>query len=180
MYELRLLHGLRTGRLGDALRLVRLQGLRQSHQRRSGPPLQHSYVEDCIMTVRDYVDTYCVGSPAATNPWEMPDGYKWARDDRGVSYSISTTYSIPCFPTSSCREEARNAIRDDDRPAIIGLWCSSAHYCVAYGYRYREWTDIFGTVWSTERQFKCNLGWGGSSPSWEDASVWYGNRTDFW
>ncbi len=121
------------------------------------PLYNDSYVEDCIMTVRDYVDTYCAGSPAATNPWEMPDGYRWARDDRGISYSISTTYSISCFPTSSCREEARNAIRDDDRPAIIGLWCSSAHYCVAYGYRYREWTDIFGTVWSTERQFKCRF-----------------------
>jgi hypothetical protein len=143
------------------------------------PLYNNSYVEDCVDAVNSYCGTYCVGSSAATNPWDMPDGYKWASIDRGESYSISTTYSIPCFPTTGCREKARNSIRDDDKPAIIGLWCTSAHYCVAYGYRYRYYTWL-GITLSTERQFKCNLGWGGSSPSWEDASVWYGNDPNFW
>ncbi len=146
----------------------------------TAPLYNNSYVEDCVTAVRNYMGTYCAGSEAATNPWDMPDGYKWARYDRSESYSVSTTYSVPCFPTSGCRNKARDSIKDEDRPAIIGLWCTSAHYCVAYGYRYREYTWL-GVTLDTERQFKCNLGDGGaSSPSWEDASVWYGNKPDFW
>lgn len=143
------------------------------------PLYNDSYVEDCVDAVNAYCGTYCVGNSAATNPWDMVDGYKWASIDRGEGYSVSTTYSIPCFPTTGSRRKARDSIRDDDRPAIIGLWCISAHYCVAYGYRYRYYT-LGNITLSTERQFKCNLGWGGGSPSWEDASVWYGNDPNFW
>lgn len=138
------------------------------------------YASECITTVRGYVDSYCVGTEAATNPWEMPDGYKWADIDCGIStYSIATTYSVPCAPTSGCRDRAIQSIRYGEKPAIIGLWCLSAHYCVAYGYRYRYY--YFGSwVLDTDHDFKCNLGWGGSSPSWETGSVWYGNNPHFW
>ncbi len=140
------------------------------------------YAYDCITTVRGYVDSYCVGTMAATNPWDMPDGYKWAEIDCGLSssdYDIATTYSIPCAPTPGCRDRAAQSIRYGGKPAVIGLWCLSMHYCVAYGYRYRYYT-FAGVRLDTDHDFKCNLGWGGSSPSWETGSVWYGNNPHFW
>lgn len=140
----------------------------------------NAYAGDCIYTTRGYINSYCVFTACATNPWDMPDGYKWADTDRGIStYSIATTYSVPCFPTDGCRDRAIQSIRYGGKPAIIGLWCLSAHYCVAYGYRYREYTAAGFTLW-TDHDFKCNLGWGGSSPSWETGSVWYGNNPHFW
>jgi hypothetical protein len=145
----------------------------------NAPLYNTSYVRDCMKAVNGYVNTYCVGSSGATNPWDMTDGYKWATIDCGESRSTSTTYSIPCFPSSGCREKARDCIRYDDTPAIIGLYCTSAHYCVAYKYAWRKYTCA-GITWDYSRWFKCNMGWGGSSGSWEEASVWYGNRTDFW
>jgi hypothetical protein len=143
------------------------------------------YAGLCVYTVRGYVNTYCVGDQGATNPWNMPDGYKWVDIDRGIStYSIATTYSIPCVPTSGCRDEAVQSIRYGGKPAVIGLWCFSMHYCVAYGYRYRQYTVStplgVATLW-TDHDFKCNLGAGmGSSPSWETGSIWYGNNPHFW
>jgi hypothetical protein len=54
------------------------------------------------------------------------------------------------------------------------------HYPFAYGYRYRKYKVLGITVW-TERQFKCNMGWGGGSPSWQGASsVWFGQRVRLW
>lgn len=151
----------------------------------NAPEYWNAYVGDCIYTTRGYINSFCVptSTSCATNPWNMPDGYKWASIDRGVHYSISTTYSIPCFPTSGCRDRAVQSIRYGGKPAIIGLWCLSAHNCVAYGYRYREYTVTtpLGVVTlGTDHDFKCNLGWGGSSPSWETGSVWYGNNPHFW
>jgi subtilisin family serine protease len=138
----------------------------------------NGYAALCVYTTRGYINSYCVGKSCATNPWDMPDGYKWASIDRGVHYSIPTTYSIPCFPWKGCRNQAIQSIRYGGKPAIIGLWCTSAHYCVAYGYRYRYYT-LAGVIVDTDHDFKCNLGWGGS-PSWETGSVWYGNNPHFW
>ncbi|MGA1871825.1 MAG: hypothetical protein ACMUJM_25155, partial [bacterium] len=114
----------------------------------------------------------------ATNPWEMVDGYKWARD-RGAGYSISTKYSVPCIYTSSCRNKARDSIMDNHRPAIIGIGCTSAHYCLAYGYAYRK-KKWLGITLTTSRWFKVNMGHQNSSGVWKKAKVWYGAKARFW
>jgi hypothetical protein len=145
----------------------------------TAPLYNNDSVRDCIWYVKDRVGTYCVGDQGATNPWEMYNGYKWAQY-RGHGYSVSYTWSIPCFYSSGARNKARDSIKNDGRPTIIGIGCTSAHYPVAYGYKYREWKGLFGEVWSTEHKFKCNMGWGGSSPQWKNGDVWYGQRNNFW
>jgi len=145
----------------------------------TAPLYNNNAVRDCIWYVKDRVGTYCVGDQGATNPWNMYKGYRWA-GYRGHGYSVSYTWSIPCFYSSGARNKAKDSIRTDGRPTIIGIGCTSAHYPVAYGYKYREWKGLFGEVWSTEHKFKCNMGWGGSSPQWVDGSVWYGQRNNFW
>ncbi len=145
----------------------------------SAPLYNNDAVRDCIWYVVEQVDTYCVGDQGATNPWDMYKGYKWA-EHVGHGYSVSYSWTIPCFSSSSARNKARDSIKNDGRPTIIGIGCTSAHYPVAYGYKYREWKGLFGEVWSTERKFKCNMGWGGGSPEWKNGDVWYGQRNNFW
>jgi len=144
----------------------------------TAPLYNNDAVRDCIWYVVDRVGTYCVGDQGATNPWNMYKGYKWA-EYRGHSYSVSYTWSVPCFYSSGARNKARDSIKNDGRPTIIGIGCTSAHYPVAYGYKYREY-KVLGVVWDTERKFKCNMGWGGSSPQWKNGKVWYGQRNNFW
>jgi hypothetical protein len=63
----------------------------------------------------------------------------------------------------------------------VGWHLSTAHYCVAYGYRYRDFIGFWGSVLWRERWFKCNLGNGTTSPVWKNAAqVWYGTDADFW
>ena len=145
----------------------------------SAPLYNNDSVRDCIWYIVPEIGTYCVGDQGATNPWEMYKGYKWAQH-RGEGYSYSYSWTIPCFSSSSARNKARDAIKNDGRAAIIGIGCTSAHYPLAYGYKYREWKGAFGEVWATERKFKCNMGWGGSSAEWKNGDVWFGLRSNFW
>lgn len=144
----------------------------------TAPLYNNSAVSDCIWYVVDHLGTYCVGNQGATNPWDMYKGYNWA-NHRGHGYSVSYTWSIPCFYSSGARNKARDSIKSDGRPTIIGIGCTSPHYCVAYGYKYREYKWL-GVVWAREHKFKCNMGWGWSSPVWKDGDVWYGQRNNFW
>ena len=70
--------------------------------------------------------------------------------------------------------KARDSIQAG-RPSIIGLgfyW----HYPLAYGYKSRSY-KLLGITWDTQRYFKCNMGWGGSSPEWRNgSSVWFGTN----
>jgi len=143
-------------------------------------------VRNCISgtnSVRDYVDSYCVAGQAATNPWEMPDGKKWARDRYNAGYingySISTQYASPGIYTSSCRNRARDSIRDNHKPAIIGIGFTSAHYCLAYGYAWRK-KKWHGITLATSRYFMVNMGHFSSGGTWKNARVWYGNKPRFW
>lgn len=144
----------------------------------SAPLYNNNAVRDCIWYIVPRVGVYCVGDQGATNPWNMYKGYRWAAY-RGHGYYVSYTWSVPCFYSSSARNKARDSIRTDGRPTIIGIGCTSAHYPVAYGYKYREYRWL-GITWDTERKFKCNMGWGGSSPEWKNAKVWYGQRNNFY
>lgn len=137
------------------------------------PWSNNSAVRDLIGAVFDYCNTWCtaINSQAATNPWDMYKGYRWA-GDRGEGISYSTRWALP-YTSSSPRNKAREAIRDRDRPAIVGTGYL-AHYPFAYGYRYRQYKWA-GITWDTERQWKVNQGWGSSSCEWVSASsCWFG------
>jgi hypothetical protein len=142
------------------------------------PLYNNNAVRDCIWYIVPQIGTWCAGSSGATNPWDMYKGYKWAQS-RGHGYSVSWAWTVPCFSWSTCREKARDSIRDLGRPAIIGIGCTGAHYPLAYGYAWQEYTWA-GITWSYNRWFKCNMGWGGGSPEWKKASVWYGQKNNFW
>lgn len=139
----------------------------------STPWSNNAAVRDLIGAVFDYCDTWCtaISGQAATNPWDMHDGYRWA-SERGEGISISSRWSLP-YTSSSPRNKAIGAIRDSDRPAIVGTGYLS-HYPLAYGYRYRKYRWA-GITWDTERQWKVNQGWGSSSCGWVSASgCWFG------
>lgn len=144
----------------------------------AAPLYNNNAVRDCIWYIVPRVGVYCVGNQGATNPWNMYKGYQWAAS-RGHAYYVSYTWSVPCFYSSGARNKARDSIRNDGRPTIIGIGCTSPHYPVAYGYKYREYRWL-GITWDTERKFKCNMGWGGSSPQWKNGKVWYGQRNNFY
>jgi len=144
----------------------------------TAPLYNNNAVRDCIWYIVPRIGTYCAGSSGATNPWNMYKGYKWAQH-RGCGYSVSWYWTLPCFSSSSARHRARDCIRDLARPAIIGIGCTGAHYPLAYGYAWKKYTWA-GITWSYSQWFKCNMGWGGSSPQWKKASVWYGQKNNFW
>lgn len=129
-------------------------------------------VRDCCRYIFPRVGTFCVSGQAATVPWEMKNGYKWG-DARGAGYSISWNWGVPYLSPGSVGK-ARDSIQAG-RPAIIGLgfyW----HYPLAYGYKSRSY-KLLGITWDTQRYFKCNMGWGGSSPEWRNgSSVWFGTN----
>jgi hypothetical protein len=140
-------------------------------------------VNECMLYVRDATDTYHVAGTtmSATNPWRMDDGVDWAAF-RMAGRDFSDAWSLPGVPKAKCRRKASDSILGQ-RPAIIGLgwYLSTAHYCVAYGYRYRDFIGFWGSVLWRERWFKCNLGNGTTSPVWKNAAqVWYGTDADFW
>ncbi|MGA1824465.1 MAG: hypothetical protein ACMUIP_07345 [bacterium] len=147
------------------------------------PLYLNDYVRDCILDVRDYCDTYCISGSGATNPWDMHDGYKWARDRYNAGhisgYSVSSKWTFPCFYSTSCREKARNCIRDNGRPAIIGIGCTSAHYCLAYGYAWRK-KKWLGITIAYSRWFRVNMGHQNNSGTWKKAKVWFGQKALFW
>ena len=142
------------------------------------PLYNNSSVRDCIWYIVPRVGVYCVGDQGVTNPWNMYKGYSWAQH-RGHGYSVNYAWTVPCFSSGGARNRARDSIRNDGRPSIIAMGCTSPHYALAYGYKEREW-KTGPMVWFVERFFKCNMGWGGSTPQWVSAEVWYGQRNNFW
>ena len=139
----------------------------------STPMYDNSYVDSCIQYVFGWVGTYCVGNQAATNPWQMDQGYRWA-GHQGAHISISTTWNVP-YLSSGPRNKAIQSIRDYARPALVGTGYYE-HYPLAYGYKYRTYTS-WGITWDTQRYWKVNNGQGDSSPIWVDAgSCWFGSN----
>lgn len=133
-------------------------------------------VRDCNRYVFNQVGPFCVNGQAATMPWNMKLGYKWAQH-RGAGREITWTWGVPYLSPGSLNN-AVNSIKAG-RPSIVGLgfyW----HYPLAYGYKVREYRSL-GITWDTQRYFKCNMGWGGSEPQWHNASsTWFGTHGRYW
>jgi hypothetical protein len=135
-----------------------------------------SSVLDCNRYVFNAVGPFCVNGQAATMPWNMSDGYKWGLA-RGAGFSISWSWGVPYLSPGS-RDRAIDSIKSG-RPAIVGLgfyW----HYPLAYGYAERKY-KILGITVSTSQYFDCNMGWGGGSSQWQNASsTWFGTHGRYW
>ena len=144
-------------------------------------PLYNNWaVRQCIWYIVPRIESYCVGSQAATNPWNMYKGYKRA-EFKGYHWWYDYAWTAPCFgwTWSGPRTKAAESLRDDKTPAIIGIWCTTPHYPLAYGYAWRYYKILGYTVW-TSRRFRVNLGWGGPT-DWIDADgVFFGMRANFW
>lgn len=140
-------------------------------------PLQNDdSVRDCNRYVFDQVGPFCVNGQAATMPWLMKLGAKWAQH-RNAGRDITWNWGLPYASPGSVSKAASSV--KAGRPAILGLgyyW----HYVLAYGYKAREYKT--GSItWKTQRYFKCNMGWGGSSAEWRNASsVWFGTHARYW
>ncbi|MDP2896360.1 MAG: hypothetical protein Q8Q12_07350 [bacterium] len=148
----------------------------------TAPSYNNQRVKSCMGAVNEYVETYCVGDDGATNPWDMYKGYKWAKEDRSLHYSIDYEWTVPPFTADRCYEIARDTIKNKGIPAIIGLNLTTWtwHYPLAYVYRYR-YKKQDGVVIETERQFKCNMGWGTTHCEWHSAyDVWFGAEFECW
>jgi hypothetical protein len=133
-------------------------------------------VLDCNRYVFDEVGPFCVNGQAATMPWNMKHGAKWAQH-RNAGRDITWTWGVP-YASPGSVSKAADAIKAG-RPAIVGLgfyW----HYPLAYGYKGRQY-KTGSIVWNTQRYFKCNMGWGGDSAQWHNASsTWFATHARYW
>lgn len=133
-------------------------------------------VRDCNRFVFDQVGPFCVNGQAATMPWNMKAGRLWA-SHRNAGRDISWTWGLP-YLSFGAISKAADSIKAG-RPSIVGLgfyW----HYPLAYGYKSRQFKSL-GVVWSTQRYFKCNMGWGGDSAQWRNAnSTWFSTNARYW
>jgi hypothetical protein len=128
--------------------------------------------------IRAYIDTKCILGNGPTFPWDMDEARQYFTNRTGTS--LRTNYNVFGIHTSGLRERARNAIRDQGTPAIIGTgWLN--HYPLAWGYawRSRRVQACFICPWKkTEysRFFYVNQGWGGSGDGWVSAGTWFAGR----
>lgn len=140
------------------------------------PLVNDRSVRDCTRHVFNQLGPFCVNSQAATMPWNMYKGHRWA-NHRGAGYSISWQWGLP-YASPGSRNRAITSIKAG-RPAIVGIgyyW----HYPLAYGYAERKY-KILGVTVRTSRYFRCNMGWGGNSPQWKSASsTWFGTNGHYW
>jgi hypothetical protein len=139
------------------------------------PLYNNSDVLACTRYVFNRVAPLCVSGQAATMPWSMAEGYRWA-GARGAGYSITWFWGVP-YVSPGVRNHARDSIRAG-RPSIVGLgfyW----HYPLAYGYATRDYVFL-GITWDTAHYFHCNMGWGGGSPEWHSgASTWFSTNARY-
>ncbi len=137
------------------------------------PMLNNGYVQECIRNVFGWVGTYCVNGQAATNPWQMNQGYRWA-GRQGAGINISTTWGVP-YLSSGPRNKAIQSIRDYGRPALVGTGFYE-HYPLAFAYKYRDYTWL-GITWDTQRYWLVNNGHAETAGIWVDAaSCWFGSN----
>ncbi len=88
--------------------------------------------------------------------------------------SARTDYSSPGVFKSRLREKARDSIKNNGTPAIIGVgglnfW--NWHYPLAYAYKFRKKSTLSGTKY--QREFKVNQGAGGLLVEWIKAKTWF-------
>ena len=139
------------------------------------PLIQDSGVENMIEELNDCVDTFCAFGQGATYPATMSGagGYLSGR----TNTSLETHYNVFGIHETRLRDYARDSIKYNDTPAVIGVDLFE-HYAVAFGYAYQERIVryCFLVCWDEvvyDRCFFLNQGWGGSGNEWITASTWF-------
>ncbi|XP_006823337.1 uncharacterized protein LOC102809957 [Saccoglossus kowalevskii] len=139
-----------------------------------------------IKKLRNILHTFCLFGQGATWQWRMDDieGFFTARG--GSHVNLWKTDGLVGIYSSSIRNKARNRIRDDDIPAVIGRRVSgffSQHYPVATRYRWRKrqyricvkflwWKKCGKWRWEYDRDFYLHMGWtNGGSDGWWSAKA---------
>ena len=128
-------------------------------------------IKNVIRELNDHMGTYCLSGSGATNPWSMDRADRYLSGRTGADLTVA--YNSLTFAEARLREAARDSIRYRDTPAVIGNSMGGGkHYPVAFRYRYRSKSTIWGT--SYDREFYVNPGWGSSSQfQWVDAKAWF-------
>lgn len=132
-------------------------------------------IRNMIKELNVHLETSCTFGGGLTTPWNMPKAHKYLS---GRTYTrIRTDYSRILIKWDSLRVKVRDIIRDRGNPALIGIGFAPAHYCLAYGYRWRSRTvkKALGLWESTEyqREFYANMGYGGYQNGWISAETWF-------
>lgn len=162
---------------------------------------KRALVRDALAKLHDYCDVLCdpFSDAGATMPGDLIEGWQtylfpvantigsasvtYGNGNPLVGYSASWAYDYWGDDWEYSGSKVASGIKDG-RPGVVGLgvlW----HYVVAYGY-FRE--DLMATIGGTEmyqgvrrRFFKCNEGWGNSSPAWYSAhDVFLGLTANVW
>jgi hypothetical protein len=126
-------------------------------------------VRNMIREIRAHCGTWCVpNGNGATNPWDMHRANLFLADR--TSLRVDAQYNGVGVAEDRLMAIARDAIKLDDTPAVIGTgWLE--HYPLAWGYKLRSKVEWWGTV--HERKFYVNQGWGGAGDGWINASTWF-------
>ena len=135
----------------------------------------HVGIRSILMEIRGYINTWCVvpGGQGATKAKHMDEVNKYFSGRTAAS--AQTDYSSPGIVKSRLREKARDSIKNNGTPAIIGiggldLW--TWHYPLAYAYKWREKSTLFGTKY--QREFCVNQGANyGLMVEWINAKTWF-------
>jgi len=155
-----------AGRTG----LYRLNGGRGAND--VAPLTQTTGVENVIREINGQVDTFCIFASGATYPSDMDEAYEYLSGRTNTT--LQDEFNGAGFPETRLRDNARDSIKYNDTPAVIGVgWLT--HYPLAYGYAYQE-RIVNVLFWETvvyDRCFYLNQGWGGSGNEWITASTWY-------
>ena len=127
-------------------------------------------IQNVIKELNGECATYCAGSSGATNPWTMDGVDDYLAGRTGATATIHYNSALIC--EDRLREYARDSIKDRGTPAVIGIGFFSAHYPLAWKYRWRSKDTWLGTKY--DREFYVNMGWSGTADDgWIDASTWF-------
>ena len=134
----------------------------------------HVGIRSILLEIRGYINTFCSLSQGATKAKHMDEVNKYFSGRTAAS--ARTDYSSPGIFKSRLREKARDSIKNNGTPAIIGIGGLDAwnwHYPLAYAYKFRKKSTLFGTKY--QREFKVNQGanGGGLLVEWINAKTWF-------
>lgn len=135
-------------------------------------------VRNMVWEIRSDLGTWCnpFNENAATFPWDMDQatGYLSGR----TSVRLSTYYNSFGITEGRLRDQAKNRLRYDRVPVIIGTgWLN--HYPLAWKFASRSRLVEKCFLWQCwkERQysqwFYVNQGWGGRKDGWVPADTWF-------
>ncbi len=142
------------------------------------PSTMDQGVRNMVWEIRNHLGTWCnpVNDNAATFPWDMDQATGYLKGRANVR--LGTYYNSFGFTESRLRDVAKNRIRHNGVPVIIGTgWLN--HYPLAWQFASRSRLVTKCFLWQCwkERQysqfFYVNQGWGGKKDGWVPADTWF-------